>query len=60
MGSRATFICGSRENFGVGGELDDQKCGSHFLAEKSGAIAPGGGEDNGTSVVPAERRARNR
>ena len=28
--------------------------------EKNGAKAPGGGEDNGTSIIPADRRLRHR
>ena len=57
MGSRATCHSGRLKNFGVG-ELDAQSLGPIFLAEKIGAIAPGGEEDNDTSILPAERRAR--
>ena len=56
MNNRATCICGSRKNFGVGGELDAQSVGPIFRTAKSGAIAPGGGEDNSTRILPAERR----
>ena len=49
-GQQSNLYRGSRKNFGVG-ELDAQSVGPICLIEKSGAIALGGGEDNGTSSL---------
>lgn len=58
MGNTASYISGTRKNFGVGGDLDARSIGPNFLSEKSSATAPGGGEDNAKSFLPADRRAR--
>ena len=40
----------------MGGELDNRSVGAIFLTEESGATAPEGGEDEGTSIPPTERQ----
>lgn len=58
MSNRETCVCGSRNIFSVGGAPDAQSMDLIFRTGMRGAIAPGGGEVSGTSMLPAERHAR--